>query len=454
MFTTLLYSLLSLAFCERLFVFETFRHGARNPCDNLDEHNNDYLGFHHDVLGELSPVGQRMHYALGVRNRYRYKDFLSEKFDPREIHVVSSDVNRTISSALSHISGLYPPSENGVKITEAQKAKAVPPNELSDEVKAELDNNGDFSLPKGMTVIPVHLFHVAEHNFLLQEENGDCEYIKPFRTKNLQKDIIKENAKKFNATYFEKLKKFFKIETVINPEINFTSNFTFNNYICDHFIADYTEGLDMKNLSDVGIDLPQLEKDCQEVLALKLFEVVVSKDDPKMTKMSMTAPMNRILDWMTRRVELDGAGKGKELYYDKPRFVIFSGHDTTVGVMEMFMSIAYNINKTVNPIYAGNLFLELHKGSDNNYYVEYYLNDELIKTIPFTEFKEGIINNSLSDKEIDAMCNFQYVKKTSTTPLIVAIVVLAVVVGILIALVIVLSIKMKKNKEYSEAKLV
>ena len=120
----------------------------------------------------------------------------------------------------------------------------------------------------------------------------------------------------------------------------------------------------------------------------------------------------------------------------------------------MFMSIAYNINKTVNPIYAGNLFLELHKGNDNNYYVEYYLNDELIKTIPFTEFKDGIINNSLSDKEIDAMCNFQYVKKTSTTPLIVAIVVLAVVVGILIASVIVLAIKLKKNKDYNEAKLV
>ena len=61
--------------------------------------------------GELTGVGQRMHYLLGMRNRHRYIEtynFLSEKFDSHELLIYSTAFNRTILSAYAQLQGLYP----------------------------------------------------------------------------------------------------------------------------------------------------------------------------------------------------------------------------------------------------------------------------------------------------------------------------------------------------------
>jgi len=54
-----------------------------------------------------------MHYLLGLRNRIRYIDelkFLSDKFDPHEILIYSTSVNRTLVSVSAQLQGLYPQS--------------------------------------------------------------------------------------------------------------------------------------------------------------------------------------------------------------------------------------------------------------------------------------------------------------------------------------------------------
>ena len=53
---------------------------------------------------EITVVGQRMHFLLGIRNRLRYienKKFLSEKYDPHEILIYSTYKNRIIDSVNS-----------------------------------------------------------------------------------------------------------------------------------------------------------------------------------------------------------------------------------------------------------------------------------------------------------------------------------------------------------------
>ena len=53
----------------------------------------------------------RQRYLLGERNRQRYVEqykFLSEKYVPEEIEIVSTDYYRTIQSAYSEINGMYP----------------------------------------------------------------------------------------------------------------------------------------------------------------------------------------------------------------------------------------------------------------------------------------------------------------------------------------------------------
>ena len=80
--------------------------------------------------GELTGMGQRMHYLLDIRNRMRYiekEKFLSEKFDAHEILIYSSNLNRTMLSVSSQLQGLYPQSsKKGEILTEAQEKAAVP----------------------------------------------------------------------------------------------------------------------------------------------------------------------------------------------------------------------------------------------------------------------------------------------------------------------------------------
>lgn len=62
-------------------------------------------------IGDLTQSGERQHYLQGTRFRKNYGDvqgFLSEKFDPREFMIMSTDFNRTIMSAYSEILGYYP----------------------------------------------------------------------------------------------------------------------------------------------------------------------------------------------------------------------------------------------------------------------------------------------------------------------------------------------------------
>ena len=72
-----------------------------------------------------------MEYILGLRNRQRYivkNNFLCKQFDPHEILVYSTNVNRTILSISSQLQGLYPLyTQSGYSLTENQIKVSIPP---------------------------------------------------------------------------------------------------------------------------------------------------------------------------------------------------------------------------------------------------------------------------------------------------------------------------------------
>ena len=51
----------------------------------------------------------RRHLELGLWLRQRYTDWLSPTYDRAEVVVRSTDVDRTLMSALSNLAGLFPP---------------------------------------------------------------------------------------------------------------------------------------------------------------------------------------------------------------------------------------------------------------------------------------------------------------------------------------------------------
>ena len=139
-----------------VFVMTHFRHGARSPAarKNIDE-----VGEKWETSFELTGIGKRMHYILGLRNRIRYiteGKLLSEKYTPNELEIYTSKVDRTIMSLHSHLQGLYPQSEKlGDYLTEEQLEMANPPINVNyPRIQEEYSYLQNDALPNRMTVIP------------------------------------------------------------------------------------------------------------------------------------------------------------------------------------------------------------------------------------------------------------------------------------------------------------
>jgi len=162
---------------EYIFVMTHFRHGARAPQRFYNKEKYlDYILEHWETPGELTPAGQRMHYLLGIRNRIRYivdGKFLKDKFDPHEILVYSSCINRTIVSAASQLQGLYPQfSQKGGNIYENQTNYSNPKVSIKNKIiEEQIKQLGNYSLPNSMTLIPIRLINSNEKKcqFFLQE---------------------------------------------------------------------------------------------------------------------------------------------------------------------------------------------------------------------------------------------------------------------------------------------
>ena len=89
------------------FVFIHFRHGARSPIYLRSDNHTDMLGGKWPTFGELTNLGRKQHYELGLKNRERYSHYIDEKYDPKEVQIYSTKFDRTINSVQSQLLGFY-----------------------------------------------------------------------------------------------------------------------------------------------------------------------------------------------------------------------------------------------------------------------------------------------------------------------------------------------------------
>ena len=136
---SLLFIIFPILICkeELLFAFQIHRHGARAPykdvINNSDIYKETWL-----EKEELTNVGKRMLYLLGVKAKNRYIDkfgLLSREYSPQEILIRSTDVNRTIESVECFIQGLYPKGTGPALKSSIASNKNItyPPNKLYTE---------------------------------------------------------------------------------------------------------------------------------------------------------------------------------------------------------------------------------------------------------------------------------------------------------------------------------
>ena len=190
-------NLLILIKTEQMIFAEVYtRHGARSPTD-LSKGGEDFINEIWADRGELTSVGYRMHYVLGMRNRNRYVKkykLVSENFDPHELLIFSTEKNRTILSMVSHLQGLYPIHlYSGDILTDEQVTLSIPPVDIAnEEIETELIRIANAALPYQMRILPIHTFTKYDKK-ILNFELSECSWhMKELKNKNLaEKESLK-----------------------------------------------------------------------------------------------------------------------------------------------------------------------------------------------------------------------------------------------------------------------
>ena len=97
-----------------------------------------------------------------------------------------------------------------------------------------------------------------------------------------------------------------------------------------------------------------------------------------------------------------------------PKMLIVSGHDNTVNTQQFFMQLALGGSWDYfrNPTFASQMAFELKRNDEDkqnrnysDYFIEYYLNDELLWNMTVDKFFNIMEPHVMSSEQLNAVCN-------------------------------------------------
>ena len=165
-------------------------------------------------------------------------------------------------------------------------------------------------------------------------------------------------------------------------------------YIFANFFADYF-------LNITGINKDEFYKNCKKVYEWWLFHIFCDK---KTCVMESSKLMEDLVEYMENIIN----NKTNEL-----KMVIDLGHDVTVGPMQLFMYKAFDVDYTLCA-FSCNIYFELHNKINNenkqNFFVRYYVDEDLRLNINFNDFKKKVMNNIWTQTDKDSFCRGNIIK--------------------------------------------
>ena len=399
---------------ELIFVYQHIRHGARGPSasynslfkDGIDEFRVSWKG---EGDGELTLVGKREHYDIGVRNRHKYGkgenglgliDFST--YNPEEVLFHVTDYNRTHQSLNSELIGMYQPGLLKT-LTEQQVNGSYPPNEvewtkrknesLYSDILDEIEELGNKTIIDNIPIFNVHPFG-PNRTFNLET---NCKNLDNMRMESLigKDDLLYS----YFLQYKDELKLFFQLE-----DYSYFTNIRMMNSITDHYISDYKNYKDLSVFHEItGIDLDIFFEKCGKFYHDWMYNYYCTNITCSMESSRL---MEDLLGYMKRRIQYY-----PQTTYYAPKLVIDCGHDTTVAPMQMFMYMTWRSKPEYNVTtqycgFACNLYFELYKTKSGitKYYVYYYIDEKLVHIFDYDEFDETIRAHIFTQENIVDYC--------------------------------------------------
>jgi len=440
-----------------LFVFQMQSNGARSPSNGI---NNGIDLFKENWYenNELSDMGRRQLYLLGVKARNRYKKLLPEFYNPHDIYIKSTDNNMTIESIYSFLQGLFP-SGYGQNISEniINKTEIIyPPNikykqNFSEIIKKYNLENSSMALPYGISIQPIHIFYKPNNDFQLNKED----ICKGFNEK-YEKLKKREEIKEFVDHLSDDIKQvFMNLENSSNIEFLYDYNNLYkyiDNFKCDNF--------DIRNFTFLKNEIIKTNNNSQEIINNInksshdfLFDnYMIKYNSTEMFIVDSSQTMESIINWMNLAINNN---------HNYIKYVIYSTDDSSIGTLEGFLySIFKKEEKIEYPNFAECRFLELYLNKNNEIKVRYLKGDNDIKLdIKYEQFKNEVENNIWNKEKINNFCQFEKENEAKNTDEIIKkkeinkvgagfMIILSIIDGFLIALLILVCVqKNLKNKK-------
>lgn len=381
-----------------IFSFQMFRHGARGPYLGV-ENGKDKYKESWTMPEQLTDMGRRMLYLLGVKFRKRYNNFLSKQYSPQEIYIRSTDTNRTIESVYSFLQGLYP---EGPEIKEkVRNAKDIiyPPNikykEDFDYIlnKYGISNTG-VALPHNINIAPIHLINRADREFDLQNQD-----LCPARAKILNESYQSDLITNLANDILEKTGNLFK-------ELEPSDDSSFLKYywnLLKYMDGFYCDDFDMRDFSFIKNKYDENTINLLRNYSIKFseinyFDINFPKNDENVSLATMSQTMGYILGWMN-----DAKNKTESQIKSYLKYVIYSAHDLNIANLDHFMNIIFNTSIEQCDFACTRIF-ELYK-LNNEYYVRYFKDETNIKlNITYNEFISNINKNIWDKNQTEEYC--------------------------------------------------
>ena len=353
---------------EIYFALTHFRHGINSPLF-LNKENKDIFGNEwKDGPGELTLNGVKQHYLIGLRNKNRYRNLLNYEYKSKEILVYSTNLNRTIMSAQSQLLGMYNQIHYDFQII---KGENKIPYDLS-----KITYNENFNYYP----VPINTYEEKRINNKIKMIKV-LDYVWPRKCK---KNLDKINKNLNNETLIKSIVTKI-IDNYFNESMKTKSlkqNYRNVNIFCQAIISNYYEKKTIEKYKD---NIEKVEKDCEDFEYYKRRDIeqnYYAKDSGTIT---MSLLIDNILYWMKYRIKT----KTLDETAGYPKYVMYSGHDTTLIAMQRFLKDSLNIEFSYTP-FASSQFFELRKNNDDKFFVEIYYDNTRVYREEFKSFEEKV----------------------------------------------------------------
>jgi hypothetical protein len=405
------------------FIVLNFRHGARAPLFLIDNYT-DMLGGKWHKKGELTALGRRQHYEVGLKNRERYSNFISQEYNPKEIKVFTTSFDRSINSAQSLLLGFY----NNISYNDY---------DFFDINGTNKDNNTAFL----HSIIPsLNLYEYNEDNDIKDNRyqrvfhnHFNCPYFRQQIKKNWNEtnEIIESLVKNFNEEYYKIFKKEYKNMKNIKKVKGFDR-------FCDVYISVYYDKNNnhiLDKLSKYGKNTTKIKDICEDYLFKNFIYLRNDYNAKNNALISQSNNIRKILNWMSLRADKNNNFASE---YSEPKFVLYSGHDSTLFEIQHILRKSFDVEYEF-PVFASTQLFELRKYGDI-FYIEIYYDDRLKLNITYDEFKTRITKVLMDEKDIYNIC---YSKKGKSYYLKIFLFLIIIILLVIIAC---LSLKIYREK--------